>query len=830
MKETANRFLFSLRYAYKNIIKNPLRSILLMLSLIALMTSLLLATSSSSFMTEYFIGDLKSQYRDLDLIASVGTAGNSRYFTLRTLNDDPNQGTYMKDVIPFFEIDTLVSLNQEKVYVKVMSSSIDALKKISNVNPARLELSEHQVIITQSLADDYNLSHGDEITMQLTSSEKTYVIIDIIDDGGLMSGKAIYLNKNYSLPFFLSALNPALSGLPEIFFANLYNTLYIDIEDEQTASSVTSYLHDLPGYSNLFIRETINLEEINEMIDRNLAVFSVIFVIVIFAILLVMSTTMMVYFEEKKKMVAIIDLLGGRSALSYGVILLEFMLFFMLSAFASVAIGQWIVSFGMRFVGSSSIFELKPQTILLTLGVSLFLFVGASLRYYLYTQRSASIREVNEHINKDPISITMYIILIILSILLYIVASIFHMNDFGVILRVISIVLMTFTLPFLLIKLLVIFPAKTELFFHLKMLIEQKSFRQYTSVLLLSFLSIFLLVLTNTHMEHRFTSHRSEYQVDYVLTNFITGYDETLLEIESMTDVEHSDPALIYENIIFTDYGDSMLMTVSMEPSKLSTYFDLPLSDDSISSLLAPYPVIILPERYRMLYHLNIGDTIISYIHPDFPNVEMVIGGFFEKYIANLAFTNLHTLPNYAETGISSIFVNGTEDSSLLYPNLIEAYSQNLVYVLDYQQFVESNVSRMERATLYMTVILIAIILCFVLSIINHSLLLLVQMRKNDARMSILGLSRRQMILLMIRESIGLFIPLFVGTFIGFTLLSFELTDLILWSGEYENITLSSSALIFGSFFVLIVFIFTRIVYIVKLLNIQPSIVLRTYE
>jgi cell division protein FtsX len=82
---------------------------------------------------------------------------------------------------------------------------------------------------------------------------------------------------------------------------------------DKQSSSVTSYLHDLPGYSNLFIRETINLEEINEMIDRNLAVFSVIFVIVIFAILLVMSTTMMVYFEEKKKMVAIIDLLGGRS-------------------------------------------------------------------------------------------------------------------------------------------------------------------------------------------------------------------------------------------------------------------------------------------------------------------------------------------------------------------------------------------------------------------------------------------------------------------------------------------------------------------------------------
>jgi hypothetical protein len=830
MKETLNRFLFSIRYAYKNIIKSPLRSVLLMLSLLALVTSLLLASSSRDFMTQFFIGDLESQYQDLDLIASVGTAGNARYFTIRTLNEDPNQATYIREAIPFFEVDTLVEFNEEKVYVKVMSSSIHVLKKVSSVHQDRLELNENQVIITKSLADDYQLSHGDTVSMHLGASTKDYVIAEIITDDGLFSGHTIYLNKDYSLPFFLTALNPALSGFPSIFFTNLYNTLYIDIQDDQTVESVSTYLRGLSGYSNFSIRQTINLDEITEMIDRNMAVFSVIFIIVIFAILLVLSTTLKVYFEDKKKMVAIIDLLGGQSRLSYGVILLEFTFFFVISTLFSIWIAQVIVTFGMSYVGSSSSYTLQPLTIIWTLAIAFLLFLGVSLRYYIHAKHTSSIIEMRESIQKDPISIRMYGMILGVFILFYGLAQWIDLGNIGVIVRILSIAVILFSLPFMLFKALVHFPAQTELSFHLKMLIDQHSFRHYTSVLLLSFLSIFLLVLTNTHMEERFTSHRAEYKVDYVLTNFITGYDETTLEIQVMPEVGTVDQAVIYENILIPDYGDSILMTVSMNSNVIDRYFNIDLTEDSLSALEMDVPVIILPLRYQMLYGLQSGDTIMLNIHPLFPNVEMVIGGFFEKYIANLAFTNIHAIDAFTGTGIQSIFVNGQNETDNLYQMLIESYSQNLVYVLDYQQLVESNVLRMERATLYMTVILGAIILCFVLSIINHSLLLLSQMRKNDARMSILGLSRTRMIKLMIRESLWLFFVLLIGTLISFILFSMELTELILWSGEYENIQTSGPTILVGSILIALLFIFTRMVYIVKLLNIHPSNVLRTYE
>lgn len=819
-----------MRYAYRNIIKKPLRSILLVLSLMALITALLVTTSSREFMTQYFLGDLQSQYQDLDLKASVGTAGNARYFTLRTLNDHQDKEKYIKDVIPFFEMDTLVEVGAEKVYVKTMSSSISSLRKVSSVHPERLELTADQVMITQSMADAYLLNRGDVLTMHLGQSEKSYQIVDIILDQGLMTGHRIYLNKQYSLSVFLSALNPALSGLPEIFLTQLYNTLYIDIQDGQTPSSVMQYMHGLPGYSNLLIEETINLDEINEMIDRNMAIFSVVFVIVICAILLVMTTTLMVYFEDQKKMVAIIDLLGGRYLFSLGIILLEFFFFFIISTWMSIGIAQAIITYGLRLVGSSSIYTLESSTIIITISIALVLLIGVSIYDHVHMKRTSSIVEVNEHIQKDPISFFMYGLISVSSLSLYWIADWVNLGEYAVFMRVAAIGILMFSIPFLLIRILVHFPAKNELFLHLKMLIHQRSFRHYASVLLLSFLSIFLLVLSNTHMEYRFHSHRSEYKVDYILSNFITGYDETTLEIQAMPEVENADPVQIYENIYLPDYDDSLLMTVSITPSKIDTYFDLSLTDSSLHALHESYPVIILPKRYQMLYHLEVGNTIIANIHPDFAHVEFVIGGFFEKYIANLAFTNLSLIFLEADIGISSIFVNSRHDSQLLYQTLISLYSQHLVYVFDYQSLIESTVTNMERATAYITVILSAIILCFILSVINHSLLLLIQMRKNDARMFILGLSKKRMIRLMIFESIWLFVILLIGSLLGFYLFALELTELILWSGEYENVRISESTIPIGIILIIIVFIWTRLVYIVKLLNIQTSNVLRTYE
>lgn len=830
MKETHSRFLFSIRYAYKNIVRHPLRSVLLILSLLALMTSLMLATTSKDFMTEYFLGDLNAQYGDLDLVASVGTAGNARYFTLRTLQDDPNQDIYFKDVMPFFEMNTLVEFHGDYLYVNVMSSSIETLKKVSSIRPDASELSGDEAIVTRSLSSRYSLVQGDSISMRLGSVSKSYVIRDIVEDAGLMTGDAVYVNKTHALPFFLSALNPTLSGLPNIFFTNLYNTLYLDIQDGQSLDSVRVYLLQLPGYENLFVRSTFDRSEIDAMVERNMAVFSVIFVIVILAILLVMSTTLMVYFEEKKKMVALVSLMGGTSLFSFGIIVIEFSFLFILSSFLSVLLTQSIITNGMRFIGSGSSFILPPIMIFLTLGVALLIFLCTLVYHDTRAKKSISIREMRETMDKDPRSWKFYAVLSILMAAIAGLTYLFDVDRIGLVLRGVSALILLFSIPFALVLWMIHKPSDTEIGLRLRMLVVQKSFRHYASVLLLSFLSIFLLVLANTHMEHRFESHRAEYKVHFALINFITRYDETLVEVRALESVSHADPSVLFENIYFPDFGDSILMTVSMDPEVLSDYFSIEMRDVSITYLSEAYPVILLPERYEKLYGLSVGDTIIGDVHPSFPNVEFVIGGFFEKYIANLAFTNLHQIQAFNGTGIASIFINEKEGSTTLFETLVDAYAKHLVYVMDYQAFVESNVNRMEKATLYMTVILMAILLCFVLSVFNHALLLLEHMKKNDSRVYILGMSKRRMISLLLKESIILLSCFLVGSMCAFYLLSTDLTGWILWSGEYENIRLSGLTLSLGVMFVVLVYGWTRLVYIVKILNIRPSNVLRLPE
>ncbi|MCK7539923.1 MAG: hypothetical protein MZV63_57960 [Marinilabiliales bacterium] len=118
------------------------------------------------------MGDLRSQYQGFGLDGLCRNCGNARYFSIRTLNESTDQSTYIQEAIPFFEVDTLVGIGDEKVYVNVMSSSIQFFKRVSAVYPDRLELSENQVIITRSLADESQLNHGETLPMHADLSSK----------------------------------------------------------------------------------------------------------------------------------------------------------------------------------------------------------------------------------------------------------------------------------------------------------------------------------------------------------------------------------------------------------------------------------------------------------------------------------------------------------------------------------------------------------------------------------------------------------------------------------------------------------------------------------
>ena len=839
MRKAISRFGFSFRFAFKNLIRFRLRSILLIFSFIALFVILLLGASTQMFLKSYYYGELENKYRDIDFSMGVTLNSNLRFFSIRPLADTSDLDTVIEDYAPFFEMDTLVQINGTKQYVKTMSSTLDNFVKVSN--PIHYEnsiLDNDEVIVTQSLADTYQLNNGDAITLYLGDLTKDYFIVDIVEDGGLFLDETIYLNKDGSLSFFLTALNPSLASLNPVFLTNFYNQVYFETKDGITNTEAMTFVSSITQFSNLKFQLSIDEQAVDQEIRRNVSFFNLIVVIVFLVILLVMQTTFMLYFEEKKKGFAVIDLLGGSHLFSYGVVLLEILIFFTLSLFASVFITNAIIKNGMRFVGSPATYQLEFSTIFWCALAILLIYIVTSVYYFINFNKESSIRQTVDLGIEKQIHWVPVLLILVFSLGIYFFAKLnfvfLWLGYYRAIIQSVAAFAILFSSAFLLIflfsKLQKIQKEPMLFALHLKVLMAKKSFYQYISVLLVCFVSIFLLVLANDHMDKRMANYENEFKVDFVLTNFISRYDETFTQIASLDSVENVAKVGYMQNIGFGNFQQNLNSVISMDPQLINDYFNLDLTEESLVNLESPDRIIvILPERFRILYDMEIGDQVYLILSPVHSLETFEIGGFYNKEIGDMAFTNLHLFPIYDDISQNTLFVNASTDKTALQNELINLYSKNMVYVLDFQTIVDTKLNQMRTSTDYLTIILSAIIGCFVLSIFNHSILLLGQMKDTYARFFVLGFSKQKLMQTLIKESLMMFVILIISSLLGFFFLSSQLSSLILISGEYEPIQLSIKSLWFGSVLILIVFLVTKIIYLWGVTQIKPSDVVKTY-
>lgn len=791
------------------------------------------------FVNSYYYDRLENKYREIDFSMGITLNSNLRFFSIRPLIESTNLDSVIDDYAPFFEMDTLVEINGEKQYVKTMSSTLDNFVKVSNpIHYSQDTLGNNDVIITQSLADRYQLILDDSLTLYLGTLNKDYKIVDIVEDGGLFLDDTIYLNKDGNLSFFLSALSPALGSINPLLMANFYNQVYFNVNSSVSNEQAIEFVSSIPELSNLKYQPVIDYQAIDQMIRRITSFFNLIIIIVFFVILLVIQTTFMLYFQEKKKGFAIVNLLGGSNRFSYGVVLIEITIFFVISLALSVFITNGIIQNGLDYVGAEATYSLETQTILWCALFTFIIFLLTSLYYFISFNRESSIQQtMNQGVEKQS-KLIPQLIIVVLSLTLYIVTEITIVENmigkYGTIIQTILSVIILFSLSFLLVTMfskLQQLRKKTLIStLQFKILLAKKSFYQYISVILVCFVSIFLLVLANDHMDKRMESYENEFRMDFVLTNFISRYDETFNQIVSLENVENAEKVGFIKDIDFVDFEQNLGSLVSMDAQSISNYFNFQISVESLENLSNNQKlVILLPERFHMLFDMQVGQLVNLNISPAHPNETFEIGGFFEKQIGDIAISNLHLFPNYNDINQNSIFVNAKNDRLLLKNELINTYSKNMVYVLDYDLIVDAKLSEMRTTTDYMTIILSTIIGCFILSIFNHSFLLLGQMKDTYARLYVLGFSKQKMKIMLINESLTMLLILLVSSITSFILLTDQLSALILISGEYENMRLSMKSLYLGTLIIFLIYALTKVIYIWGVMRIKPSEVVKTY-
>ena len=837
MKENLNKLRFVLRYALKNVCYHPMRSLLIVIGFLALTTSLLLGSSLTSFFNVYFYGELEERYGTSDIKMSASPLSDARFFSTRDLNNDL-LGDIIVDYIPFFEIDVLVETQtDEKFYVHLFSSTLTQFRKISNQNQITHHvLSQNEVIITESMAYTYHLSLNDELTLYSKDLTRTYQIVEIVEDGKLFKDNAIYLDKSSSFNFFLESLNPSYASLNPSSLVNIHNTVYIDIADDVTFDEAVSLITTISSYEHLTYDQLIDPAFVNETINRNISAFNMIISVVILAVVLVLYTTLLTYFDDKRKMFAVIETLGGKKSFSYSIILVEMFIYFISSFILSILASNFMIAYGIKVLNSPVNYTIPLRYMLLVATSILLVFMTTSFIFFYQFNKNAAIQQTKDSGHEVSFRLSTSGLIALLSLTLYFVLEInqvalylsFTKSLYQVILSIIFMLSSGFFITKLVIRMLHIKKNPFILSLHLKTLFSKRALYQYISVLLISCLSIYLIIAINGYMVVRQRDYENQYNLDLVVTNIINDYEITYQEISNLEEVGIVSKVGLFQDVTINELDDAIHDFVSMDSSHISYYFNLDISEEALSRLNSDYPVILLPNSYRYLHLMKIGDSISINMGSYGQEIHFIIGGFFEKQLNNLAFSNL-SFVDEENFGVNSLFVNAKEDKLELNDLLLDLYSSKLIYIIDYNYFVARLVNDMQQITSYLNTIIFVILFCFVLSIVNHSYLLFNQMKSVYSRLFVLGYSIRKMQTYHAFESLIILLMLLSISSLTYIMIGTKLNQFILFFGSYEPIHFDSSSLWIGLIFITMLYIITKSFYMIKLGKIHPQDVLKTF-
>lgn len=811
MKNICSKCFFALRFAWKNIYRHKFRSLILFFSFLSLFIIALVSFSLKSIIRTYYYTPYESRYQDIDLTLGISYNTNARYFSIRHFRDSELNGKEINDYFPFFEIETIVQYQEEELSLQVLASEVEVLKKVVPLVETKT-LNEDEVIITNSLAQRLNISEGDKITVYLGSVEKEFSVTEIILDYGLFQNQVIFLNRSDVISSFLKTLNPALGDMNPLYFNNLYNRIYISLSQDADREYVQNALKEIVAYRNLEIEPVINYSWLDQLVSKSTSHFSATLLIIALAVFMMMQTTINLLFADKKKDFQVVEYLGGSKSFSALVLVIEILLLVGLALLSGIVLTKFIINFGYQYLELNTSFVFENQTIFQSILVVLLILVVVLIwRFYQNPKKKVKV-------NKVFILLLFMLIVILTFIAIFIWPGKHIWGSFLQIpLVLLLMILLAISLIFGIKKLINHFLKSKFLDLHFKILLGKEEFYRFLSVILIATLSILLLVGFKSYQKERIKILDDEFNLDYILTNFLGYQGDITAQINKMEHSTNSTSVLLFQKTKVEKANEEIEYLVSIDEEDISEYFNFDFPEFTFSS---DYPAVVLPIRFKELHGLEVGEEVSINVSPLYPNLDFQIIGFYKAVSSRLAFTNIHLLEEFQSEKANAVLLNAS-NHKLLRRELIENFSRNLVYIFDFQLLLKKQGDEIKKVGDYVNFIVAIMISCFVFSIINHSLLLFDKMKIAYQRYFLLGASPNRMGRLFLFEQALVLFAVILSTLVTALLLNQIIPQLVILFGEYEPLTFSLSSLLTGEMLALIVYLFANIIYLTRMLRVD---------
>ncbi len=812
---TKNRF--KLLFAYRNISNNKKNSLVVILTLSLVFCLLLLILGMNFTFGKIYEFEASNKYEDIDIVITYDEYSSSRLINKRYVTDDFSDRVDYS--LSFFNLSVLIDSETDVYYANLMSSLSHEFEILIDED---VDIEDSEAIITESYAKEYGLSIGDSLTFTILNKDFTYQVVDIYQDKGLFSDISFFINKE--------ALFNEIYGLGNL--TNFGNALYVYVENDVDIDELIVDIKANDNLSNYNTFPTLDWEFIeNKAMDLS-SMMLALGLIVMLAMLMVLDSLFPIINRTLRQEMGVTNTLGADKRFLWHVNLLQWMIYLLIAFVFGLIFAFCIINLGVYVYGLKGFIPVKLSTMGIALGLaSIFIVLRAFLGFKKESRLSVASQSKNRRFLRYR---TRYLLVGISAVVLVLEWLIqpFIQEIHSLIIVVASLYLTLNLTSILLVSISSLLEKgkKQSVFkiFQLKYLKTNKHIHQSLRVIFICLLSLVLIFSVRGFLYQELDEFQDTMDFDLAIVN-IYDYDDDLQNEMSEYNLASSESAIFYTDIVVHFDEENLQPSkffVSMDYSEFGSYFNLPLEEIDMSYIFGDGFYTILPENFKYVYDLDIGDVVTLDLNYNLEGIDVEIAGFFDTNFDNIIFSNLMYVDEYQSDALpNSIFIR-TDDTDQVFKDLVDSYSAKLYYVLNPDVYFDSYIESAENVTDFLMVFSFFMIVCFVIIIFNNTVLVFYGLKSDLAKLKVLGANKKTFILSLVKEYILFLSVVILVGYLEIQILSIHLKYIVLFTDYYKDISSTPLTIAYGCAIVGVVLIASYSYYFrnIKAINISEEI------
>ena len=336
-----------LKHILKNIWEKKGRSLLIIISLIIATTVFVLNLTMPNEVVIKVQETLRSIYGETDMAMATVEP-----FSINDVNVGNEKITY----VGVSELDITIDDKQAIVFGLDIDKSID-MKMLGADIPS---LNKNEVVINQKQADEYGYKVGDLIKFTIENQNHEFKIVKIVSKKGLTA-------LDLDCPIFIANLE-TVNTIRNIE-TEKYDTLYIDVENDENAKGFAEYLKE--NNDNYIVEEVASIESIKEQTSFVTYILIMVFAMATIMIFFVVSSLNNVIIAERMPVIGTFRSVGATKGKMNLILILENAVYGLIGGIIGIFVGYGINSkVASLFITTNGV-ELTNKTSQMTIGTML---------------------------------------------------------------------------------------------------------------------------------------------------------------------------------------------------------------------------------------------------------------------------------------------------------------------------------------------------------------------------------------------------------------------------------------------------------------------------